>query len=57
MGMEVTSVTTAEHGQSKIMRPFNSCLEKRKLREQGFIPLPDWWDALHRYVKLLQEEA
>ena len=39
------------------MRPFNSRLEKKKLREQGFTPLPDWRDALHRYVKLLREEA
>ena len=39
------------------MRPFNSRLEKKKLREQGFQSLPDWRDALHRYVKLLKEEA
>ncbi|MBF1256019.1 dTDP-4-dehydrorhamnose reductase [Stomatobaculum longum] len=57
MDTKVTPVTTAEYGQSKAMRPFNSRLEKKKLREQGFTPLPDWRDALHRYVKLLREEA
>ena len=46
----VEPVTTAEYGLSKAARPFNSRLDKSKLRENGFEPLPDWKDALHRYL-------
>jgi len=46
----VTPVTTAEYGLSKAARPFNSRLDKRKLTESGFEPLPDWRDALSRYL-------
>ena len=48
---KVTPVTTAEYGLSKAARPFNSRLDKRKLVEVGFRPLPDWQDALERYLK------
>ena len=44
-------VTTAEYGLSKAARPINSRLDKTKLRENGFTPLPDWKDALARYLK------
>lgn len=47
----VLPVTTAEYGLSKARRPFNSRLDKSKLKEAGFIPLPDWKDALARYLK------
>lgn len=47
---EVIPVTTAEYGLSKAVRPFNSRLDKSKLVEVGFIPLPDWKDALRRYL-------
>lgn len=47
----VTPVTTAEYGLSKAARPFNSRLEKKKLVENGFTPLPDWRDAVARYLK------
>ncbi len=47
----VTPVTTAEYGVSKAARPFNSRLDKSKLIEAGFTPLPDWKDALQRYLK------
>lgn len=53
----VIPVTTEEYGLSKAARPFNSRLDKSKLREQGFTPLPDWKDALARYLKVLQEET
>lgn len=43
-------VTTEEYGVSKAMRPFNSRLDKSKLEKAGFRPLPDWQDALHRYL-------
>ena len=50
----VTPVTTAEYGLSKAARPFNSRLDKRKLTEMGFKPLPAWQDALQRYLKEIQ---
>ena len=46
----VSPVTTAEYGVSKAARPFNSRLEKSKLVEAGFTPLPTWQDALNRYL-------
>ena len=54
MDTQVTPVTTAEYGLSKAARPFNSRLNKSKLREQGFEPLPMWQDALERYLKEIQ---
>lgn len=55
-GMEtkVTPVTTAEYGLSKAVRPFNSRLDKSKLIEQGFEPLPAWQDAVKRYLAEIQ---
>lgn len=50
---KVTSVTTEEYGLSKAKRPFNSRLDKSKLAEQGFKLLPDWKDALKRYLQEL----
>ncbi len=47
----VIPVTTAEYGLSKAARPFNSRLDKSKLTENGFVPLPTWQDALARYLK------
>lgn len=47
----VRPVTTAEYGLSKAARPFNSRLDKRKLVENGFAPLPTWQDALKRYLQ------
>ena len=57
MDTKVIPVTTEEYGKSKAARPFNSRLAKDKLVEQGFTPMPDWRDALRRYLKLLREEA
>lgn len=48
---KVIPVTTQEYGLSKAKRPFNSRLDKSKLVENGFAPLPDWKDALGRYLK------
>ncbi|WP_296826233.1 dTDP-4-dehydrorhamnose reductase [uncultured Megasphaera sp.] len=48
---EVIPVTTAEYGLSKAKRPFNSRLDKQKLVAAGFTPLPDWKDALKRYLE------
>lgn len=47
----VSPVTTAEYGISKAARPFNSRLDKSKLVEAGFVPLPTWQDALARYLQ------
>ena len=54
MSAKVTPVTTAEYGMSKAARPFNSRLDKRKLVEAGFMPLPDWKDALARYIACIR---
>lgn len=48
---KVIPVTTEEYGMNKAVRPFNSRLDKSKLRQAGFTPLPDWKDALSRYLK------
>ena len=50
----VVPVTTAEYGLSKAERPFNSRLDKSKLADNGFEPLPAWQDALSRYLKEIQ---
>ena len=51
--VQVDAVTTAEYGASKAARPFNSRLDKSKLAENGFTPLPEWKDALSRYLREL----
>lgn len=50
----VLPVTTAEYGLSKATRPFNSRLDKSKLVENGFKPLPTWQDAVARYLKEIE---
>ena len=55
LSTKITPVTTAEYGLSKAARPFNSRLDKSKLRENGFEPLPTWQDALARYLKEIGE--
>lgn len=50
----VVPVTTEEYGLSKAARPYNSRLEKKKLVENGFEPLPTWQDALARYLKEIE---
>ena len=50
----VNPVTTEEYGISKAKRPFNSRLDKTKLIENGFTPLPDWQDALERYLNEIE---
>ncbi len=51
---KVVPVTTAEYGLSVAARPFNSRLDKSKLAENGFTPLPVWQDAVSRYLKEAQ---
>lgn len=50
MDVKVNRVSTAEYGMSKAARPENSRLDKSKLVECGFQPLPDWKDAVRRYL-------
>lgn len=54
LSTKVIPVTTEEYGLSKAARPFNSRLEKTKLVEAGFEPLPNWQDAVSRYLKEAQ---
>ena len=51
---EVVPVTTAEYGISKAARPFNSRLDKSKLVDMGFTPLPTWQDALSRFLSVIE---
>lgn len=49
----VQPVTTAEYVKTapqQARRPKNSVMDKRKLSENGFALLPDWKDALKRYL-------
>ena len=51
LNTKVIPVTTEEYGLSKAARPYNSRLDKSKLKAMGFEPLPDWRDAVKRYLK------
>lgn len=54
ISVEVKPVTSEEY-PAKAKRPFNSRMNKDKLEERGFQRLPDWKDALHRYLLALHE--
>lgn len=54
--VQVQPVSTEEYGMSKARRPFNSRLDKAKLAECGLEPLPDWKDALERYMRELESK-
>ncbi|CZQ95855.1 dTDP-4-dehydrorhamnose reductase [Trichococcus ilyis] len=54
MSTKVVPVTTEEYGLSKATRPSNSRLDKSKLVEAGFEPLPTWQDAVGRYLKEME---
>ena len=53
---EVIPVSTQQYGLSKAARPFNSRLDKSKLAQNGFESLPQWRDALARYLKQIENE-
>ena len=57
LSTKVIPVSTEEYGLSKAKRPKNSRLDKRKLKEEGFTPLPEWKDALSRYLEALKAEG
>ncbi len=46
----VTAVTSGEYGPYEAVRPLNSRLDRSKLAAAGFAPLPDWRDAVSRYL-------
>jgi dTDP-4-dehydrorhamnose reductase len=48
--MKVISITSDQY-KTVAHRPKNSRLSTSKLEENGFTPLPDWRDALRRYLK------
>ena len=50
----VVPVTTAEYGLSKANRPHNSRMDRTKLAESGFQLLPDWRNALNRYLQAIK---
>jgi len=56
MDTQVLPVTTQEYGLNKAPRPFNSRLDKGKLIDQGFEPLPEWKDALKRYLDAINRQ-
>ena len=55
----VTSVTvepvTSEEYGAKAKRPYNSRMNRSAIKERGFTPLPEWRDALRRYIAILKE--
>ena len=48
---EVIPVSTEEYGLRTAVRPLNSRLDKSKLVKSGFSMLPDWKDAVRRYIR------
>ena len=53
--VKINRVTTKEYGVSIAKRPFNSRLDKSKLSKNGFELLPDWKDAVKRFLKEIGE--
>ena len=54
LATKVIPVTTEQYGLNKAVRPKNSRLDKVKLVQVGFQPLPTWQDAISRYLKEAQ---
>ena len=53
-GKEITvHPVTSDQFPSKARRPHNSRMDKSKLTENGFTPLPAWQDALKRYLEII----
>lgn len=56
--MKVNPITTLEYSKlvvNQAKRPLNSRLSKKSLIDNGFKLLPDWKDALNRYLKEIKE--
>ena len=54
LDVEVEKILTADY-PTPARRPFNSRLSKKSLDESGFKRLPDWKDALARYLEELKK--
>lgn len=58
MDVKVERVSTEEYekiaGKTVAKRPFNSRLDKSKLVNNGFKPLPTWQDATKRFIQILE---
>lgn len=58
MDVKVEHVSTSEYekiaGKTVAKRPFNSRLDKSKLTQNGFEPLPTWQDATKRFISSLE---
>lgn len=58
INMKVNPVTTLEYSKlvvNQAKRPLNSRMSKKSLTDNGFDLLPDWKDALSRYLKEIKE--
>ena len=54
MDVDVEPVSSAQYA-AKAKRPENSRMNKQKLVDNGFEPLPDWKDALGRYLGTVEK--
>ena len=55
--VDVLPVSSRDYGVSRAARPLNSRLDCGKLAEAGFALLPNWRDALARYLKEIENGA
>lgn len=53
--IKVEPVSSAQYA-AKAKRPENSRMNKQKLVDNGFEPLPDWKDALGRYLRIIKTD-
>lgn len=54
--VKVNSIATEDY-PTRAVRPKNSRMSKQKLVDNGFSPLPDWKDAVKRYLKEIAQEV
>ena len=57
LDVEVIPVSTDEYGVSAARRPQNSRLDKSKLIEKGFKPLPLWQESLKVYLEDIKKNS
>lgn len=54
--VKVNGITTEEY-PTRAVRPKNSRMSKQKLIDNGFTPLPNWQDAVTRYLQEITQEV
>ncbi len=55
-GIQVkVSPVSSDMYPARAKRPMNSRMDKSKLRDMGFEPMPSWQDALRRYLEVIGE--